>query len=202
MFLIRYYDQGQATGGAGYFPSRYFAPGYFSAWGGGTGGVVSPAVPETKILTLSPAPSSVDYPAGRATTFEATAKAVPSWSRLLRDARPRKWVWEGYPATYAPFTEQWEILASLLYPRRRAAGYAEADRLIEVWEDGTGAGGLGEMLAGHEGEAPDTATGSNLKWTTIRVVNTYRSVANGGGRTRYDQAVFEFRIEDGAYTSF
>lgn len=202
MFLIRYYDPGHAVGGAGYFPSSYFAPTYFAAWGGGMGGVIAPAVPETRILQLSPAPSGVDYPPLGLGHFETTRDASPSWSRPLVDARPRKWIWEGYPWTYTPFREQCEILSTLLYVRRRSPEYPSDDRLIEIWEDGTGAGGFGEMLPGHEGEAPDTETGSNLNWITVRGINLVLSPAKGGGRTRYERAVFEFRIEDAGYTQF
>lgn len=64
-------------------------------------------------VRLSPSPSRVEYPIEPL----GTRVDIPNGSLVaqvpLRDARPRRWVWEGYPASLVAYAALWARLEPL-----------------------------------------------------------------------------------------
>jgi hypothetical protein len=137
--------------------------------------------------SLSPAPTEVEYPDGRAQTVHVTQDGAVVVQRPLRDARVRRWLWKGYAPTHAPYAALWTLLKGLDHRTRLEAGLPGT---VEVWEDMSGVGGFGEM------------DGANKRWTTVRVANVFRVPRSGGGPVRYDLSTVEFYVEDPAFGAF
>lgn len=152
------------------------------------------------ILRLAPNPTSVDYPAGPEFTEKLTPDGASVFFRPRYDVRPRRWIWADYTARVGAYEAQWARLAALDLETRLEAGFTRDSAPIEVWEDDSGEGGFNSLLPGHEGEAPDAGTGSNLKWTPVLVSNVYRTAAGGGGGPRWKESVFEFRPCDPSFS--
>jgi hypothetical protein len=141
----------------------------------------------TKEITLDPPPTEVDYPEAQLYKVRTTQDGAVVVQRPRRDGRPRRWVWSNYPPTHAAYEAQWRLLESLTYRARMRAGLPG---WVEVWEDGTGAGGFRRY---------DPM--GNPVFTRVKLLQAHRE-PKGSGSLRYGQSFVEFHIEDETYEAF
>jgi hypothetical protein len=151
---------------------------------------------ETRVLTLSPGPTEVEYPERFHFTSRSTQDGAVVIQRPPLDERPRRWVWKGYRPWQTDYELQWKELESLETRTRSLAGNSP---IVEIWEGETDQGGFGALTSGAE---PDFETFSNLRWTRVRFVQVSRTTRKGGGSVVYEDSVVEFRIADPAYQAF
>lgn len=138
---------------------------------------------------LTPGPTDVEYPERRAMNTMASQDGTVVVQRPLRDSRPRKWIWNGYPpGVHPPYDTLWAELQTLEYRFRLENGLTP---LVEIWEDVNPEGGFNSLTGG-----------TTKKYTTVKVLRVERAVAKGGGRIKYDTSTVEFVIQDVNYTGF
>ena len=155
------------------------------------------------VARITPAPLEAIYPEDtRSLNTLTTQDGFNVIQRPSVDNRPREWGWVGYRPETPGYAALWTLLLSLDAKQRRINGLPQT---IQIWEGITGAGGFGDLTSG---TVPDTATAiatggvSNLKWTTVRVVQVTRLVDRSSGMVRYDRTFIRFFIEDSLYTYF
>ena len=149
----------------------------------------------THTTELHPRPTAVSYPERRLFKRRDTKDGSSVISRPIADSRPRQWIWKAYRAWQVEFNNQWALLVSLETKARLQNGLSAT---VQIWENETTEGGFGDTTGG----APDVLTYSNLKWTTVKVIQVDRKLRDNGGPVTYDTSTFEFCIEDSNYTSF
>jgi hypothetical protein len=149
------------------------------------------------VIDLSPGPTNVEYPDFRLFNARTTQDNAVIVQRPLQDDRTRSWIWNGYRPTIPGYQAQWDILAALEARRRLQAG---RNPIIQIWENETGnAGGFGETT---DSLAPDLSTFTNIKWTSVKILQATRRIRPGGGVVTFTDSLLEFRIVDPAWENF
>jgi hypothetical protein len=143
---------------------------------------------EYQQLTLTPGPTTVQYPEKRQFKLQVTPDGAAVISRPMRDNRTRRWVWKRYRPWIATYENQWDKLEKLEYRTRLRAGKPP---IVEVWEDESTIGGFNEML-----------NASTKKWTRVKFLRVERTIADGGGSVIYEESFVEFVIVDDQYSAF
>lgn len=140
------------------------------------------------VLPLSPAPSDVDYPEKRLFKRQITQDNAVVIQRPMRDARLRKWIWQGYRSNLLQYENQFQILVTLEYRARLEAALTPT---VEIWEDESGIGGF------------DRVDGlGNKIWTTVKLIQVDRKLRKGSAIPTFDETYIEFQIEDSNYIGF
>ena len=145
------------------------------------------ALGNTTELALNPSPTDVDYPDASLLKTLTTQDGSVIVQRPLRDARPRKWIWNGYGQPDADYVSQWTVLKACEYRARLRAGLTPTT--IEIWEDTTGTGGFDRL---------DTLGGK--VWTRVKLLQVTRK-PSGPGPLRYESSV-TFYVQDESYDLF
>lgn len=149
------------------------------------------------ILTLSPNPTEVEYPDTREFNARITQDSAVIIQRPLNDSRTRKWSWKNYRRSISAYESQWQILLTLEARQRDLDGKAP---IVELWENVTEEGGLGELT---DANPPDlTEPSTNIVWTKVKLLQVHRRARSGGGVVTYDDSTIEFIIADPTWENF
>lgn len=148
------------------------------------------------VLELSPGPTTVDYPVFREYNARTTQDHAVIIQRGLKDDRSRSWVWSNYRPTIPGYESQWTTLLTLEARQRQIDGF---NPVIQIWENESGIGGLGETT---DDLAPDLVAYTNIEWVEVKLVQADRRVRSRGGPVVYDTSTLEFKITDSSWEHF
>jgi hypothetical protein len=142
---------------------------------------------------LTPWPTTVEYPPRRTYNLHTSKDGVTVVQRPIRDARPRKWLWDVLRKDSATFASLWAVLDVLEWRNRVKA---EKYPYIEIWEDVTGIGGFDRWT---EEENPEDR---QKIWTRAKVLDLDRIIRPNGGPVIYAPVTMTFVVEDPTYQEF
>lgn len=151
---------------------------------------------EQVVLQVKPKPTEVAYPDRRLFSQEDTKDGVVVIQRPRKDARPREWVWTGYPPRNVQYNNLWAVLESLEVKSRLDA---ELDPEIEIWENDSGTGGFGET---DDNEDPDFIDYSNIVFVKVKFIQVTRTNKGGGGPAAFTSSRVVFVITDPDWSNF